>query len=234
MGRDVDSLDAALWMRAVSTGTRVVCAQVTILYRMAIDIGFQNMLYVAVLFAMGKLVHPMVFLVGTSFVHYPRYLVTYFRRRDVNFGTFKSDVLLFKVIAVSHIAVRYLFILAAGTSASAGLLAASLLMIVSGATVSSLATHALGMDATYFGKELGIIEGPWVTCFPYNVIPHPMIVGQLVAFAGVHMLPEFRASWPFLMPTHCAFYMMVMIMENFDIHRGKFSRVASEAKVKSA
>lgn len=188
--------------------------------RFAIEIGVQNMLYVTALYAAGGLVHPVVFLVGTSFVHYLRYMTTYYNRTDVNFGTFKSDVLFFKVVALSHIAYRYASVLFS-TSANPVIIAASLLMIAAGSAVSSLATKALGIDGTYFGCELGICKTEWVTAFPYNVIPHPMIVGQLFAFAGVHLLPEFRAAWPWLMPAHCALYSMVMLQEMFDVYSEK-------------
>ena len=193
----------------------------TILYRMIIEVGLNHFLYVVCLYAASKLVHPAVFLVGTSFVHYPRYMTTYFHRTDVQFGNFKGDVLFFKVIALAHVAVRYVLALSSTGFSSIGdaaIVAASLAMIFAGGAVSSLATKALGVDGTYFGPELGMCEMKWVTDFPYNVIPHPMIVGQLVAFAGVHLLPEFRASWPWLMPVHCALYLMVMVQEQFDVH----------------
>lgn len=212
--------------------------KVTILVRFAIEVGVQNMLYVAALYTAGRLVHPTVFLVGTSFVHYLRYMTTYYNRTDVNFGTFKADVLFFKVLAISHIAYRYASILFAtpGTSASPVVLAASLVMIVTGSTVSSLATKALGIDGTYFGCELGMCKTEWVTAFPYNVIPHPMIVGQLFAFMGVQLLPEFRAAWPWLMPAHCAMYTLVMLQEQFDVYRGKKAGAppSGPEKIKSA
>lgn len=47
------------------------------LYRVVIEIGLHNFLYVAFLYAAGKLVHPAFFLEGTSFVHYLRYITTY-------------------------------------------------------------------------------------------------------------------------------------------------------------
>lgn len=224
-----------------SSGSHVMAffvVYVTILVRFAIEVGVQNMLYVAALYTAGRLVHPTVFLVGTSFVHYLRYMTTYYNRTDVNFGTFKADVLFFKVLAISHIAYRYASILFAtpGTSASPVVLAASLVMIVTGSTVSSLATKALGIDGTYFGCELGMCKTEWVTAFPYNVIPHPMIVGQLFAFMGVQLLPEFRAAWPWLMPAHCAMYTLVMLQEQFDVYRGKKAGAppSGPEKIKSA
>lgn len=212
--------------------------QVTILYRFIIDVGLQNVLYTVALYIVGRLVHPAIFLVGTSFVHYPRYITTYYNRTDVNFGTFKSDVLFFKVIALCHIAYRYAsaLLLAGGTSADPLTVVASLAMIIVGSAVSSLATKALGIDGTYFGYELGMCEAERVTTFPFNVIPHPMIVGQLFAFAGVHLLPEFREAWPWLIPAHCIMYTLVLLQEEFDVFKGKKAgepHSGPAAKVKS-
>lgn len=228
--------------------------QVTTLYRTAIETGLQNVLYVAALLAAGKLVHPVVFLVGTSFVHYPRYIATYFfRGSDLDFGRFKMDTLFFKAVALSHVACRYFVALLAAFRSRTGaesdigdgdgggdggggggcdstmvVAAMSLALIIAGSTVSALASRALGMDGTYFGPELGICEMKWVTAFPYNCVPHPMIVGQIVAFGGVHLLPEFRAAWPWLMPAHCALYLLVMVQEHLDLHAkaGESGRVA--------
>lgn len=70
--------------------------QVTKLYRTAIETGLQNILYVTALLAAGRLVRPVVFLAGTSFVHYPRYITTYYHRSsDLDFGRFKLDALFF-------------------------------------------------------------------------------------------------------------------------------------------
>lgn len=104
----------------------------------------------------------------------------------------------------------------------------SLTMIIAGSTVSTLASRALGVDGTYFGPELGFCEMKWVTAFPYSCVPHPMIVSQLVAFVGVHLLPEFRSAWPWLMPVHCALYVVVMVQEHLDLHAkaGECGRVA--------
>lgn len=216
-----------------------VPGQVTILYRLTIETGLHNLLYLAVLFAIGRLVHPNVFRAGTSFVHYARYITTYYYRgSEVNFGIFKADALFFKVVALSHISLRYMwalfFTFSSGTAPSVAaegavgdanlndsiiLVGLSLVLITAGSVVSMLATKALGLDGTYFGPELGVCKMKWVTSFPYNCVPHPMIVGQLVAFLGVHLVPEFRATWPWLMPVHCALYMVVMLQEHFDVHK---------------
>ena len=48
--------------------------------------------------------------------------------------------------------------------------AISVFMILSGYLVSMLATNALGLDRTYFGAELGLVEPKWIDKFPYGLV----------------------------------------------------------------
>lgn len=54
--------------------------------------------------------------------------------------------------------------------------------------MSIAATQALGVDGTYFGIELGFVKADYrfVKSFPYNTLPHPMILSQIVALLGLH------------------------------------------------
>lgn len=58
-------------------------------------------------------------------------------------------------------------------------------LVIAGFTTTLLATARLGLVRTYFGSELGFVKPKWITGFPYGYIPHPMIVGQLMAFASI-------------------------------------------------
>jgi hypothetical protein len=137
----------------------------------------------------------------------------------VSFEAFKRDVLLFKSLALAQLGYFYFQHLDWHA-----LDVVSLGMIVAGYTLSVLATNALGLDRTYFGVELGICEPKWITAFPYGVIPHPMIVSQILALGGFLKLAAFRAAWPWLVPGHMALYFIHMLQEHFDIHRdGKLS-----------
>merc|ERR1711937_981537 len=82
----------------------------------------------------------------------------------------------------------------------------SLVLIIAGYFVSLCATAALGVDGTYFGIELGVVKADYkfVTKFPYNVLPHPMILGQVVALLGLHVVPQVGAARPYLIPIHVA------------------------------
>ena len=94
-------------------------------------------------------------------------------------GEFMRDVLLFKTIAVTHLSRRLLPMVDLPHDAP------GLLLVLAGFAITMLATARLGMIRTYFGSELGFVKPKWITGFPYGVIPHPMIVGQIIAYSTV-------------------------------------------------
>jgi len=158
-----------------------------------------------------------IFYTMTSFVHYIRYIGTFYFRSGTDFGSFKRDVLLFKTLALLQLGYFYL-------RPSVGVFAVdwvSLAMILSGYFVSVLATNALGVDRTYFGAELGICEPKWITAFPYGYIPHPMIVSQVWALLGFYKAAHFRESLPYAIPVHVILYLTHMMQEQFNIYEGK-------------
>jgi len=179
------------------------------------NVGLRNVIYLLFLGALwycsGSYT---IFFILTSFVHYLRYISTFYIRRGVDFGSFKRDVLLFKTLALSQLFYHYLFPAQEKFQFSA----VSVGMILSGYGVSLLATKALGIDRTYFAAELGLVEPKWITAFPYGYIPHPMIVSQVWALLGFHMAPHFRAEWPIVVPIHCLLYITHMLQEHFDIY----------------
>jgi hypothetical protein len=85
-------------------------------------------------------------------------------RRGIDFGSFKRDVLVFKTLALVQLAFHYLFP-AEGTFELDPI---SLFMIISGYSISILATHVIGIDRTYFAAELGIVQPKWIEKFPYG------------------------------------------------------------------
>lgn len=93
-----------------------------------------------------------------------RYISTFYVRRDIYFGSFKRDVLLFKTIALAQLFYHYLY-----PSTTAFVLdPISILMVIAGYSVSMMATEAIGIDRTYFAAELGLVEPKWIDKFPYG------------------------------------------------------------------
>ena len=71
----------------------------------------------------------------------------------------------------------------------------------------------------------------FVSGFPYNCVPHPMIVGSMIGLLGFHKMASFRAALPYLVPMHCAMYMTHMIQEQVrDIYKKDFKRTAARAR----
>ena len=185
--------------------------------------GYSNIGYLAILATVACVTDYKVFLLGTSFIHYCRYITTYYHRENVAYGNFKRDVLIYKSIALLQL--FYLYVAAvtknlSNMSALGAIPGMDLAMVIGGYALSMYATHQLGVDGTYFGIELGFVKASkhYVQKFPYGVIPHPMILSQCVALLGLYRHAAFRAAWPYLVPAHVCFYMTHMVQEHFDIH----------------
>lgn len=170
-----------------------------------------------------------MFLIATSFVHYFRYINTYYYRADVSYGEFKRDVLLFKTASLLQLLGLYFSVATNGFTNYGAVLPTQPIefvaaaMVIGGYACSSYCTFLLGVDGTYFGIELGYVQADknYICKFPYGVIPHPMILSQCVAMVGLFMHTGFRTAWPFLVPTHICLYLVHMVQEHFDLYEKK-------------
>lgn len=138
--------------------------------------GWSNLVYILLCYTLG----PTAFLILTSFRHYMMYLTAFaFRDPPVAHGYLIRDAKLFKTIALAHLARRLLPLVQLPRDVP------GLLLVVSGFSITMMATARLGFVRTYFGSELGFVKPKWIIGFPYGYIPHPMIVGQLIAFGSI-------------------------------------------------
>jgi len=170
------------------------------------NVGWPNLVYVGVCYALG----PTPFLILTSYRHYCIYITTFaFRSPPVAHGFFMRDVLFFKTLAVSQLAHRLLPMVELPKDLP------GLLLALAGFSVTMLATAQLGLVRTYFGSELGFVKPKWVSGFPYNCIPHPMIVGQLFAYSCILAWWWDRISTEntLLVAAHMSFYTIHMVQE---------------------
>ncbi len=188
----------------------------TVLYN-SIDkyCGSTNLLYVFTVAAVARAVGSYTaFLIATQYIHYCRYISTYYVRKGVDYGKFKRDVLFFKSVAVMNLAWM--------CYSSVEWSAVGAAMVCMGYAISVSATAALGVDGTYFGIELGFVKADYqfVKSFPYNVLPHPMILSQVFALWGMHLFSGVGEARGWLIPVHTAFYLTHMTQEIFDFHDG--------------
>jgi len=139
-------------------------------------VGWSNLVYLLATYAMG----PTPFLILTSFRHYGVYMMSFaFREPAIAHGFLMRDAKLYKTVAMMHMARRILPVISLPDDLP-GVVAACC-----GFAITIAATAQLGMVRTYFGSELGFVKPKWISGFPYNTIPHPMIVGQLFAWSSV-------------------------------------------------
>jgi len=140
------------------------------------NVGWANMVYILATYAMG----PTPFLILTSFRHYGIYMSSFaFRQPEIAHGSLMRDAKLYKTLAMVHMARRILPVISLPQDLP------GVLMACAGFLITILATIQLGMVRTYFGSELGFVKPKWIDGFPYNAIPHPMIVGQLLGWGSV-------------------------------------------------
>uniref|UniRef100_A0A0G4FVB1 phosphatidyl-N-methylethanolamine N-methyltransferase n=1 Tax=Chromera velia CCMP2878 TaxID=1169474 RepID=A0A0G4FVB1_9ALVE len=178
-------------------------------------VGFQNILYFSLLgMAAFALKSYEVFLVGSSFLHYFLYIATYYQRKNVAYKLFLRDAALYKLLGIGQLVTLY----AINFVKAPDLL--SIALVAVGYGIAGSAYVALGHERTYFGSELGHHEPKWIRAFPYNMVPHPMIVGALIAMTGFWKLDALRDAFPVMygvIPAHMLLYYAHMVQEMLNM-----------------
>jgi hypothetical protein len=159
-----------------------------------------------------------VYLYASSLTHYLMYIATYNHitrvDKQVNFGIFKRDVMFFKTLSMLQLAfISALPLLQPEKydQPSRPELGAGALLILLGELVASFAFAAIGTDRTYFGAELGVVKPLKSNSFPFNTLPHPMIVGAIVAMSGFYLLS--RPVETNLAIAHAGCYLIHLLQE---------------------
>ncbi len=138
-----------------------------------------------------------------SFWHYYLYWLA-FAFGAVPFEIFKRDAVAMKTVSVASLAVVYL---------AAPLDLTSLAVIAGGILLNARAASVLGFDRTYYGHEVAGLPPRRLTAFPYSLIAHPMIVGNIAAFGGTLINPAFARQWWPLACLHVALNIGLLVME---------------------
>jgi len=145
-------------------------------------IGLGLMLSVEALFR-GRL--PLA-VYALSFWHYLLYGLA-FCIGAVPLRELKRDALATKAVALTALGIAYL---------GAPVDAVSVTVVGGGFLLNALGARSLGPDRTYYGRELAALPLRRVTSFPYSWMSHPMLVGNMAAFAGTLLNADFRRRWP--------------------------------------
>jgi hypothetical protein len=150
-----------------------------------------------------------------SFWHYYLYWLA-FAFGAIPFDVFKRDAVAMKTVSVTALAAVYL---------AAPLDLASLIVIACGILLNVRAAAALGIDRTYYGHEVAGLPPRRITAFPYSLTNHPMILGNVAAFGGALINPEFRQHWWPLAALHVALNIGLLVMELAGPRRRRIVRL---------
>jgi Phospholipid methyltransferase len=138
-----------------------------------------------------------------SFWHYYLYGLAYWLGA-VSLDVFKRDAVAMKAVSLIALGVVYL-------PAPPNL--PSLAVVASGFLLNAVAARALGVDRTYYGHEVAGLPPQRITTFPYSRIAHPMLVGNIAAFGGTLINPDFRREWLPLALAHVTMNLGLLFME---------------------
>jgi Phospholipid methyltransferase len=136
-----------------------------------------------------------------SFWHYYLYWLAF---GAMPFDLFKRDAVAMKTVSVAALAAVYL---------ANPIDLASLIVIAGGILLNVRAAAVLGIDRTYYGAEVAGLPPRRITEFPYSLVAHPMILGNVAAFGGTLINPDFRQHWWPLAGLHVALNIGLLVME---------------------
>jgi phospholipid methyltransferase len=163
-----------------------------------------SLTYVSLVVAGGFLAGDATLAVYTlSFWHYYLYWLAY-RFGAVPPPVFRRDAIVMKTVALGALGFAYL----AGVPDPL-----SLAVVGAGFALNAAAARALGMDRTYYGCEVAGLPKHRVTAFPYSIIAHPMLTGNVLAFGATLLDAGFRQRWWPLAAVHVAMNLGLLIME---------------------
>jgi hypothetical protein len=218
----LSTISESSWLNKLSIGTHMV--DITCVFNVfELMLGGNSILFYTYVGLVAWIFDSYaVFLYATSFVHYMRYISTYYHRGKIHYQRFTRDCTLFKSVSIAQLFILLFRELETVKDPIEHLKKHVLvvLAIFLGYSISMRAAVLLGKEGTFFGAELGIMckqNFTIITAFPYGWIPHPMIVGQIIALGGLHVLFPLKEH-PLLIPLHITLYCVHMTQEMYDIH----------------
>ena len=138
-----------------------------------------------------------------SFWHYFVYWLGYLFCA-VPLASFKRDAIMMKGVAMGILGWAFL-------SGSPDVLSVTVMTL--GFALNTYAATIMGSDRCYYGYEIGGLPGRRITSFPYSITAHPMLIGNIVAFGGLLLNPDFRERWCPLAMIHVGMNVGLLIME---------------------
>lgn len=166
---------------------------------------------------------PAACLYSLAFWHYYIYALG-FGYRQVGLPVLKRDAIVSKSAALGSLASVYLVYPLDYQSITA---------VTAGFALNAMAASRLGTDRTYYGYEVAGLQSMRVTGFPYSLVAHPMLIGNIIAFGGLLLNEAFRADWWALALTHVALNAGLILMETESPERRRL-RIGSRGVMAAA
>ena len=160
-----------------------------------------------------------------SYWHYGLYALAFFWR-DVSLERFRFDAMLLKAMALAALAVACVSPIFAHPIAAVWPNPMALIAMIAGFGLNMIAARALGSDRTYYGFEIGGLAPLRITAFPYSWIPHPMLLGNMLAFGGLLLDAGFRQEWWPLALAHLLMNFLILVMELYGRQNRLLGQVA--------
>jgi hypothetical protein len=150
----------------------------------------------------------LIFIYSTSFINYLIYISTYYYRENVHFNSFVRNCIFYKTISIINLVYLLYY----------HPLQVNHLFICIGYLLTIISTYRLGKYYTYFGIELELLEYKKINSFPYGIIPHPMITGQIIALSNMLFIVPYFGKEFLVLAIHISLYIIHLLQEIFDIH----------------
>lgn len=150
----------------------------------------------------------LIFIYATSFINYLIYISTYYYRENVHFNSFVRNCIFYKTISIINLVYLLYY----------HPLQVNHLFICIGYLLTIISTYRLGKYYTYFGIELELLEYKKINSFPYGIIPHPMITGQIIALSNMLFIVPYFGKEFLVLAIHISLYIIHLLQEIFDIH----------------
>ena len=93
----------------------------------------------------------------------------------------------------------------------------SIMGLILGSLLTFTSFIALGDDRTYYGEKINKMKPLLINSFPYNLIYHPMVVGNLISFSSLLLNKNFSNDWSTIIYINIIGYIIYLLIEIFNI-----------------
>lgn len=177
--------------------------------------SFSNLYYLLPLMIISYCTKYTIFLIGTSFIHHIRYIVTYYYRNNVDYLKFKKEIITYNTI--SYLQLYILYLRSYKNVQDLLLNKYSIIFIILGNILSIYYIYLSGIDICCLGIELGYVEKR-ITKFPYNFSVNSIILLQLIILYLMNNNYIFYENWSYLSHAHIMFYIVHFMQSYLNIY----------------